>query len=429
MKEIRKIETLFRDGLEDYSLQPPGSVWEKISEQLPPVQTNHPKSKFGRWIVGLFSVSIAVGLGIWASESDDKIVAESLKTSDYQEIIVRQNPNGNSKEFVTLLSEHNTEDVQNESKNSIRNIRQASEFVTVQIPDSNSLPDSDSPPPVTDENETLSKPDETETELPVADFICENTSGCSPFILDIENRSQNYDEIIWKLGNQILSREEKPIIKIEKSGTYTLTLIVRNQNKVQTKNIIIEVSENQNSNFAIENVRKIYTNTPLKFSKSTISQTDILWDFGDGHQAYDSNPVHTFAEPGTYTVSLTTSGNGACKDDISSQPVTVISDRYKILAPDAFQPNDYGENDGRWAQTTTKSEIFYPVFFSRLGEYKLRIYNRLGQLVFESDNQEIGWNGYFNHKLSKTDVYVWECSGRFEDGEYFHETGNITLIR
>jgi hypothetical protein len=48
--------------------------------------------------------------------------------------------------------------------------------------------------------------------------------------------------------------------------------------------------------------------------------------------------------------------------------------------------------------------------------------------LFESTDINIGWNGYFKHKLAPFGVYVWECAGKYTDGREFYDYGNITLI-
>jgi hypothetical protein len=61
-------------------------------------------------------------------------------------------------------------------------------------------------------------------------------------------------------------------------------------------------------------------------------------------------------------------------------------------------------------------------------EYRLRIYTRRGELVFETDNIYIGWDGYFLQERSASDVYVWMAEGRWSDGREFKLQGDVTLL-
>jgi len=58
-----------------------------------------------------------------------------------------------------------------------------------------------------------------------------------------------------------------------------------------------------------------------------------------------------------------------------------------------------------------------------------KIYNRWGQLVFESASKSIGWNGTFKGKLQAMDVYTYTLDAEFSDGKKLRKTGDITLLR
>jgi len=62
-------------------------------------------------------------------------------------------------------------------------------------------------------------------------------------------------------------------------------------------------------------------------------------------------------------------------------------------------------------------------------EYNLYIYNRWGELMFESKDVDVGWDGYYNGKLCPQDVYIWKVEGKFINGKTFEKTGDVTLLR
>jgi gliding motility-associated-like protein len=57
------------------------------------------------------------------------------------------------------------------------------------------------------------------------------------------------------------------------------------------------------------------------------------------------------------------------------------------------------------------------------------IYNRWGELIFESFSQDVGWNGMADGKLAKEDVYIWKVEGTYTSGKKFVQTGDVTLLR
>jgi gliding motility-associated-like protein len=59
----------------------------------------------------------------------------------------------------------------------------------------------------------------------------------------------------------------------------------------------------------------------------------------------------------------------------------------------------------------------------------MNIFNRWGELIFESTDVNIGWDGYYRGKLCKQDVYVWKVTGKFSNGDLFTLAGDVTLLK
>jgi gliding motility-associated-like protein len=85
--------------------------------------------------------------------------------------------------------------------------------------------------------------------------------------------------------------------------------------------------------------------------------------------------------------------------------------------PNAFSPNNDGVND-----------VFIPLNYGLLN-YEFRIYNRWGELIFETNDTTKGWDGYYNGVEQELDVYVYVVSGNGEDGVHYSKQGNFTLVR
>ena len=58
-----------------------------------------------------------------------------------------------------------------------------------------------------------------------------------------------------------------------------------------------------------------------------------------------------------------------------------------------------------------------------------RLFNRWGKLVFETMDESIGWDGYFEGVLQPVDVYVYHLTASTLDGQTFIQKGDITLLR
>lgn len=101
---------------------------------------------------------------------------------------------------------------------------------------------------------------------------------------------------------------------------------------------------------------------------------------------------------------------------------------YTIEFPNAFTPNLNGPTNGYYTPGIPNNDVFHPVY-KGVVEYHLRIFNRRGELIFESNEINIGWDGYINDRLAAQGVYVWKAKGKYSNGQSFTKVGNIMLIK
>ena len=135
--------------------------------------------------------------------------------------------------------------------------------------------------------------------------------------------------------------------------------------------------------------------------------------------ATDPNPEAYPTETTTYVVTVTDISNPNCS--YTAQKTIFVSDLIcdepQIFVPNAFTPNGDGLND----------EVL--VRGQHIREMEFSIYNRWGELVFESSNQSNGWDGYHNGTLANPAVYVYQLDVTCIDEQRFYKKGNITLVR
>ncbi|HEY4876962.1 MAG TPA: gliding motility-associated C-terminal domain-containing protein [Puia sp.] len=157
-------------------------------------------------------------------------------------------------------------------------------------------------------------------------------------------------------------------------------------------------------------------------NNSTGNISSWFWDFGDGTNSTDQNPaIHSFPltpnEEKLYTVFLI-AGNALGCFDTATVVVTKLRSCY-ITVPNAFTPNGDGHND-----------YLYPLNALKAINLEFRVYNRYGQLVFETRDWLKKWDGTVNGKPQDTGTYVWML--QYTDGEtgkkYFLK-GTSVLIR
>jgi PKD repeat protein len=120
----------------------------------------------------------------------------------------------------------------------------------------------------------------------------------------------------WDFGDGITSTLENPTHLYTAAGTYTVTLTAFNEYISDTYSMVVEVLPLPAAGFtyAVDELTVTFTNT-------STAATDYLWDFGDSTTSTETNPIHTYAAEGTYTVTL--SASGSCGTDEFTDWVTV----------------------------------------------------------------------------------------------------------
>ena len=129
------------------------------------------------------------------------------------------------------------------------------------------------------------------------------------------------------------------------------------------------------------------------------------------------NPIATPEVTTDYNVSIT--DNSGCTNSavITIVVLNPVCEEPFIFMPNAFSPNGDGENDILKVEGRTIDELY------------LAVYDRWGELVFETNDPSEGWDGNFNGELSEPDVYGFYLKLKCTNGEEYFKKGNITLLR
>ncbi|MDQ6845739.1 MAG: gliding motility-associated C-terminal domain-containing protein, partial [Bacteroidota bacterium] len=116
-----------------------------------------------------------------------------------------------------------------------------------------------------------------------------------------------------------------------------------------------------------------------------------------------------------YTVTI----SNDCSLDRKTFKVTFKVCPCNLIIPNAFSPNRDGLND-----------VFRPVFDCNPGEYQMKIYDRYGSVVYQSDKVNEGWNGAKKQNDLPAGVYVWTINYRHPGTkDFIRKKGIVTLLR
>jgi gliding motility-associated-like protein len=250
------------------------------------------------------------------------------------------------------------------------------------------------------------------------------TGACTPFLGKPKNNSIGGLTWKWELTNAngvLLNTytDFEPTFSLNNQGVYRYRLIAFDPNTCNlsdtTKFISFEIIKTPEANFTYTpQTLPFIENTPITFINGSLFASTNNWSFGDGNTSNVFAPVHEYLLSGAYTVKLFVT-NRNCIDSA----LEIINYRVtkQLDIPNAFTPAVSGGN----------KIIFVRGFGIRKMQW--RIYNRWGQLVFESADKNSGWDGTYKGALQPMDVYSYTLFVEFIDGETQRKTGDISLLR
>jgi gliding motility-associated-like protein len=248
--------------------------------------------------------------------------------------------------------------------------------------------------------------------IPLDLIIPPDTTICpgDSILLFVSSRGGRGDTEITFTWSDGLGTGTSKWVKPSVLTVYTVT-VTDSCGTTVTKDIVVDVlpTNAQFDYFYLEN-RKI------KFLDQ--SSSDVInwyWDFGDGNNSTEQNPLHNYADTGLYRVTLVVENQYGCTDTITKN-VRAYPD-YSLYVPNAFTPNgdDINEN------------------FSGLGQgfvnYEMYIFNRWGEPIFKSTDYANRWDGRDKSgQVSPQGIYVYLIKVKTPPGDEFTLRGSVALI-
>ncbi len=260
---------------------------------------------------------------------------------------------------------------------------------------------------------------------PVLDFWAENTEGCTALKVQFDfEATEPVDQFLWDFGDGNISGEKKPLHSFENQTGFiqkfdvSLKIISTEgcENSGTIKNMITAYPAPRVS-FSPEPPTALITDPVIHFENLSSGATRYEWDFGDGSSSMQESPTHRYESMGRYEVSLLSANSFGCLDSASAM-VSVAFDR--IFPPTAFSPNAVNPEDREFR--------IYSEGVVNEG-YKLLIFNRWGEVIFESRSMEKGWDGTMKSGgNAPAGVYPWVIEYYDSLGEKHHQQGTITMV-
>lgn len=257
--------------------------------------------------------------------------------------------------------------------------------------------------------------------LPVIDIAPQSANACTEVILSFfDNSTTNAGATYnWYFGDGSTSAQVSPVHNYTSSGNYNVNLIVTSVAGCSNNaNVLcsVVVYPGSNAAFLSEGLDGTTISPVYKFTNTSTNSVSCLWNFGDGSSSTVVNPNHTYASKSEYMVILYTISINGCKDSVME--MVEIKAEFTLYIPNAFTPDGNGNND------------YFTAKGDEISEFKMMIFDRWGELIFETDDIYKGWDGKANHgdEVSENGVYVYKISVRDFEQKYHGYTGHVTLL-
>lgn len=259
--------------------------------------------------------------------------------------------------------------------------------------------------------------------LPQLAFTPFPPEGCQPLEVLFNNESSitpGYfiSDYYWEFGNGLNSIEQEPQITYVDSGYYTVMLIGTTTKGCDDTLIRVDVINawpRPVAGFQTDKDRYAMYFPKVRFEDLSFGATEWHYDFDDGGQSTDQNPVYEYSAAGTYEVVQTVVNDYGC-DDVTSVRV-IVDPAITFYIPNTFTPNDDGHNET------------FAGYGEGIEEYELWIFDRWGEQLFYSAEMDGEWDGTYLGKAVESGVYVYKF-GIVDVNQEFHQyTGSVHLFR
>lgn len=237
----------------------------------------------------------------------------------------------------------------------------------------------------------------TVIKAPTASLTAFPKSGCEPLCINLSQVSTSplvsYNWLIN--GVSIGTTSSMGEYCFKSPGNYVISFVGTDQSGCVNLPISsgVRVYKKPKANFIFSGEFTVPYAEVFYADASSANVTNWSWYFGDGESANDKNPKHVFSNPMIYTTFLVVETPEGCADTISKS--VKIDELPLLFVPNSFTPNGDGKNDTFFAKGTG------------IRDFKLSIYDRWGEKIFETEDITKAWDGTYKGKTVQEGSYAW----------------------
>jgi len=223
------------------------------------------------------------------------------------------------------------------------------------------------------------------------------------------------EDLYWQLGLGL--NDDDPFAPIATPNETQIYTVIGTSSGCENDTAQVEILVNQLPDVTIKKHYNFKENETVTIEASAEGDYTYLWFIEGEASCYDCLTPEIVPVDGAAHELFISNGNGCDESHIITFEEIKLCGQEAIVTPSAFTPNNDGNNDKFYIRGTLDVEL-------------LRIYNRWGELIFETTSPSEGWDGTHNGLKLNRDVYVYYteavCS---QTGKKIVKTGDITLLR
>jgi gliding motility-associated-like protein len=246
---------------------------------------------------------------------------------------------------------------------------------------------------------------------------------CAPYSAQFYDSSISNAQLIynWDFGDGGTSNLKNPKHIYENPGVYDVSLSIQSNIGCLaalslTKDNLITVSPSPISDFYITPLIQDVFDPNFQVFDESFDSPYISYHYNDSIYIYERNPRLNFIESGGYLIYQIVENQFGCRD--SSHFLIKVLPISTVFIPNTFTP------DGNKFNNT-----FRPVVFDVLN-YELKIYNRWGELLFETKDSKASWDGTYKSKFCPDGLYTYTLQyNDIQTDELILKQGHVNLLR
>lgn len=264
--------------------------------------------------------------------------------------------------------------------------------------------------------------------LPVPQITVDLDNKCEPAVFTLTNMTDpNMTEYLyWEISDgQVFVNQESITTQEMWSGQYNVQLVITSPfGCIDSTTFInyLTVHPKPVADFNSSPSPVLMFNTQVQLTNYSTNGDSYEWFIESGMPAYSQlKHVQTMfpdGVPGEYDVMLITTSEFGCVD--TSEQIIIVLPEVILYAPNSFTPDD-DEHNQDWGIHIEGIDIY---------NFSLLIYNRWGEVIWESKDPSAKWDGTFNGQIVPQGTYVWTIDAKdtINDNKYQY-TGYINVIR